>query len=118
MVAGRLAEAPPSGLSHSDLDRARVRMGGGEDQQGSDDRHVRGRVAPLCWNLSGPNLRPEINPRHLTASYPSVPYLTSSYSQCHTYVPPYYSRTKLLRGRCPPDSGGLGGHLITYDTHV
>ena len=42
-VAGRLAEAPPSGLPNSDLARGRVRMGGGEDQGPA----LRGRVAPL-----------------------------------------------------------------------
>ena len=49
-------------------------------------------------------------PTYLTASYHSVPYITLSY-----LLLPYYSRTKLLRGRCTPDSGG---HATTYRKHA
>ena len=38
--AGRHAEVPPSGLPHSDLARARVRVGGGKDNKGPHDRHA------------------------------------------------------------------------------
>ena len=56
-----------------------------------------------CWNLSGPNLRPETNPRHLTASYPSVPYLIIIPTYHRTISAPNY----LLRG-----------HFITFSTYV
>ena len=58
-----------------------------------------------CWNLSGPNLRPETNPRRLTASYPSVPYLIIIPTYHRTIPAPNYYADAALRS--------LGGHLIT-----
>ena len=59
-----------------------------------------------CWNPPGPNLRPETNHRHLTASYPSVPYLIIMPTYHRTIPAPNY-----YRGRCPPDSGGTFHHV-------
>ena len=63
-----------------------------------------------CWNLSGPNLRPETNPRRLTASYPSVPYLI--------IIPTYHRTIPELSYYADVALRTLGGPLITYGTHA
>ena len=65
-----------------------------------------------CWNLSGPNLRPETNPRRLTASCPSAPYLASS------YLATYHRTIPELSYYADADLRTLGGPLITYGTHA
>ena len=59
-----------------------------------------------CWNLSGPNLRPETNPRRLTASYPAS-HILSSYLRT-TVLFPRQTTTRTL-----PALRTLGGHLVT-----
>ena len=68
--------------------------------------HFRVGLKRGCWNLSGPNLRPETNPRRLTASYPAS-HILSSYLRT-TVLFPRQTTTRTL-----PALRTLGGHLVT-----